>query len=159
MKITYDPWADAVYFYISGSEKEIVDFADVDGDTFIHYDPDNRIVALEVLAASQRINLDFLLPEITLLGDAGYKTWRKLQVALWRFKQKGHPIMAGDKGKKYWISKVENHAVTLIPESSSTPVKISEEDLDNPDLATHKRLDRGELVEALWELGSYYPKH
>ena len=114
MKITYDPWADAAYFYISGSKKEIVDFAAVDGDTFIHYDPDNRIVALEVLGASQRLDLDFLLPEITLLGDEGYETWRKLQVALWRYKQSGQPIVAGPNEKIYSITKIENQSVTLL---------------------------------------------
>ena len=159
MKITYDPWADAVSFHIGGPGKNIVDYADVDGDTIVHFDGDNRIVQLEVLAASQRLNLDFLLPEITILGDEGYQTWRKLQVALWRYKQTGQPIVAGAKEKTYWISKVGNRAVTLIPESSSTPVTIYEEDLDNPDLAAHKKLDRGELVEALWELGHYHPKN
>ncbi len=156
MKITYDPWADAVYFHIGGPEKGIVDFADVDGDAFIHFDPDNRIVALEVLAASQRLNLDFLLSEITLLEGKDYITWRKLQVALWRRKQADQPVIAGDEGEKYWISKVENHAVTFITESSSTPVTVSEQELDNPDLAAHKKLARGELVEALWELGHYH---
>ena len=67
MRITYDPWADAVSFHIGSTEKGIVDYTDVDGDTIIHFDSDNRIVELEVLAASQRLDLDFLLPEITLL--------------------------------------------------------------------------------------------
>ena len=156
MRITYDPWADAVSFYIGGPEKGIVDYADVDGDTIVHFDGDNRIVELEVLAASQRLDLDFLLPEIILLGDEGYPTWRKLQVALWRYKQAGQPIIAGAKEKTYWISKIEDHAVTLFAESSSVPVTISAEDLDNPDIATHKKLARGELVEVLWGMGSYH---
>ena len=70
MRITYDPWADAVSFHIGSTDKGIVDYTDVDGDTIIHFDSDNRIVELEVLAASQRLDLDFLLPEITLL-----ETW------------------------------------------------------------------------------------
>ena len=156
MRITDDPWADAVSFQIASSPKGIVDYALVDEDTIVHFDSKNRIVELEVLAASHRLDLDFLLPEITLLGDEGYETWRKLQVALWRFKQTGQPVVAGAKEKAYWISKVENHAVILIPESSSTPVKIYEEDLENPDLTAHNKLGRGELVEALWELGHYH---
>ena len=159
MEITYDPWADVVSFHIGGPGKAIVDYADVDEDTIVHFDGDNRIVELEVLAASQRLNLDFLLPEITILGDEHYPVWRKLQVALWRYKQTGQPVVAGAKEKTYWISKLDNRAVTLIPESSSTPVKIYEEDLDNPDLAAHRELDRGELVEALWELGHYHLKN
>lgn len=155
MRITYDPWADAVSFHIAGPEKGIVDFADVDEDTIIHFDSENRIVELEVLAASQRLDLDFLLPEITLLGDEGYATWRKLQVALWRYKQAGQPIVAGATEKIYWVSKIENHAVTLIAESAAAPVKISEQDLDNRDITAHKKLARGEIVEALWELGQY----
>ena len=156
MRITYDPWSDAVSFHIASPEKGIVDYADVDGDTIIHFDGDNRIVELEVLAASQRLDLDFLLPEITLLGDEGYQTWRKLQVALWQYKQAGRPIVAGVKERIYWISKIENHAVTLTAESSSESVTISEQDLDNRDIATHKKLARGEIIEALWELGQYH---
>ena len=162
MRITYDPWADAVSFHIGGPGSGIVDYAAVDGDTIIHFDGDNRIVELEVLAASHRLDLDFLLPEITLLGDEGYKTWRKLQVALWRCKQAGQPIITEGKEKNYWIFKIENHSVALIPESSSTPVIIFEQDLDDPDISAHKKMERGELVEALWELGHYYkdfPKH
>jgi uncharacterized protein YuzE len=154
MRITYDPWADAVSFHIGSPEKGIVDYADVDGDTFIHFDPDNRIVAMEILGASRRLDLDFLLPEITLLGDEGYQTWRRLQVALWRRKQAGQPIIAGAKEKTYWISQIENHSVTLIAESVS--VTISEQDLDNLDIASHKKLTRGDIVEALWELGQYH---
>lgn len=154
-RITYDPWADAVSFHIGGPEKFIVDYADVDGDAIVHFDGDNRIVALEVLAASQRLDLDFLLPEITLLGDEGYQTWRKPQGALWRYKQAGQPIVAGAKEKTYRISKIENHAVTLIAESSSAPVTISEQDLDNFDIAAHRNLPLGEIVEALWGLGQY----
>lgn len=156
MRITYDPWADAVSFHIGSTDKGIVDYTDVDGDTIIHFDSDNRIVELEVLAASQRLDLDFLLPEITLLGDEGYKTWRKLQVALWQYKQAGQPVIAGANERNYWISKIENRAVTLIAESAATPVTIFEQDLDNPDIAAHKKLARGELVEALWEMGGYH---
>ena len=158
MEITYDPWGDVVSFHIGGPEKAIVNYANVDEDTVVHFDGDNRIVELEVLAASQRLNLDVLLPEITILGDEHYPYWRKLQVALWRYKQTGQPVVAGAKEKTYWITKLDNRAVTLISESSSTPLKIYEEDLDNPDLAAHEMLDRGELVEALWELGHYHLK-
>ena len=156
MKITYDPWADAVSFHIAGPGKGIVDFVEVDGDTIVHFDADNRIVELEVLAASHRLDLDFLLPEITLLGDEGYQTWRTLQVALWRYKQAGQPIVAGAEEKTYWISKIENHSVTLIAESSSEPVTISEQELDNPDITAHKKLGQGELIKVLWELGHYH---
>ena len=156
MKITYDPWADAVSFHLASPEKGIVDYADVDGDTFIHFDSENRIVELEVLAASQRLDLDFLLPEITLLGDEAYDTWRKLQVALWRRKQSGQPIIAGRSEKIYRITKIENHSVILFAEASSAPVTISQQDLDNPDITVHKKFERGELVEALWEMGGYH---
>lgn len=156
MKITYDPWADAVSFHLASSDKGIVDYADVDGDIFIHFDSENRIVELEVLAASQRLDLDFLLPKITLLGDEGYETWRKLQVALWRCKQSGQPVLAGLNEKVYWITKIENHSVTLFAEASSVPVTISEQDLDNPDIAVHKKFERGELVEALRKMGGYH---
>ena len=156
MKITYDPWADTVSFHMATSEKGIVDYAEVDGDTFIHFDSENRIIELEVLAASKRLDLDFLLPEITLFGDEGYETWRKLQVALWRLKQAGQPIVAGPNEKIYWITKIENHSIILFGEALSAPVSISEQDLDNPDIAVHKKFERGELVEALWEMGGYH---
>ena len=156
MKITYDPWADAVSIYIGNPEKGIVDYADVDEDTIVHFDPDKRIVELEILAASQRLDLDFLLPEITLLGEEEYTTWRKLQVALWRHKQQGQPIAAGIDEKAYMVSKIENHSVTLLAEPSSAPVTIYEQDLADPDAPVHQGLVHSELVKALWKMGDYH---
>ena len=156
MKITYDPWADAVSFHIGGPGKGIVDYADVDEDTIVHFDSQKRIVELEILAASQRLDLDFLLPEVTLLGEEEYKTWRKLQVALWRHKQTGQPIMAGVDEKAYLVSKIENHSVTLLAEPSSAIVTIYEQDLDNPDFLVGKSLAHNELVKSLWQMGDYH---
>lgn len=155
MRITYDPWADAVSFKIGGPGKGIVDYVDVDADTIVHFDSDKRIVELEILAASQRLDLDYLLPEITLLGEEEYKTWRKLQVALWRHKQTGQPIVAGVDENAYTVSKIENHAVTLLAEPSATTVTIHQQDLDNLDIPVGQSLALSELVKVLWRMGGY----
>lgn len=156
MKITYDPWADAVSIYLGSPDRGIVDYADVDPDTILHFDSDKRIVELEILAASRRLDLDLLLPEITLLGEKEYKTWRKLQVALWRHKQTGQPIVTGVDEKAYIVCKIEDHAVTLLAEPSSAMVTIYEQDLDNPNIPSDQRLADTELSKVLWEMGDYH---
>ena len=65
MKITYDPEADAAYFYICEKIHE-PETRQIDGDIYLDFDEGDRLVGVEVLAASQRLNLNELLPQLQI---------------------------------------------------------------------------------------------
>lgn len=60
MKISYDPKYDILYLKLSDAEKVIC--KDVDEDITVDMDEQGRLVGIEVLSASEHIDLRFLLP-------------------------------------------------------------------------------------------------
>ncbi|MFN3739577.1 MAG: DUF2283 domain-containing protein [Thermodesulfovibrionales bacterium] len=60
MRISYDPKYDILYLKLSDAERVIC--KDVDEDISIDMDEHGRLVGIEVLSASQHIDLRFLLP-------------------------------------------------------------------------------------------------
>ena len=60
MRITYDPKYDALYLKIGDSEKVIC--KEVDEDITLDMDARGKLVGIEVLSASEHIDLKRLLP-------------------------------------------------------------------------------------------------
>ena len=89
MKIAYDPEADAAYFYIC-EKTQPPDTRQIDEDIYLDFDEANRLVGVEVLAASERLDINQLLPLLEIIGreEPG---WRKLVVQLLRHKQDANP--------------------------------------------------------------------
>ena len=67
-RITYDPQADAVYVYLTEKIKEPKTH-DVDRDIYLDFDEQGRLMGIEVLEASKRLDLDYLMPQAELLGE------------------------------------------------------------------------------------------
>jgi len=64
MRITYDPKYDAVYLKFGEVEKVLC--REIDEDITFDLDAQGRLVGIEILSASEHINLSHLLPvEIT----------------------------------------------------------------------------------------------
>ena len=59
MKVTYDPWADAVYIYIASS-KGGIETAVVDNALMVDTDHTGRVVGVEILSASERLDVEQL---------------------------------------------------------------------------------------------------
>ena len=72
MRITYDPEADAAYFYLA-LKTDLPETRDVDPDIYLDFDVDARLVGLEVLDASKRLDFQYLLPSVEIIGRGG--TW------------------------------------------------------------------------------------
>ena len=68
MKITYDPKADAVYIYLTEKISE-AETHEVEEDIALDFDADERLVGIEVLDASKRLDLKHLLPYTQMLAD------------------------------------------------------------------------------------------
>ena len=153
MRITYDPEADAAYFYISG-KIDLPDTRQLDRDIIMDFDAADRLVGVEVLDASRRLDIGDLLPSLEIIGreEPG---WIKLKVKLLHYKQAGTPIDSPSQGKKNWIEDVGKNHISIRLEETGKVVKITRDDLDNKDEAWHKNHRRKSLVKALWEIGSY----
>lgn len=59
MKVTYDPWADAVYIYIC-SKKGDLETKAVDDGLMVDIDHEDRVVGVEILNASSRLDVESL---------------------------------------------------------------------------------------------------
>lgn len=60
MRISYDPIYDILYLKLSEAEKVIC--KDVDDNITVDMDAQGRLVGIEVLSASEHLDLHFLLP-------------------------------------------------------------------------------------------------
>jgi len=52
MRITYDPEADAAYFYLA-DKVDLPDTRDIDEDIYMDFDAQDRLLGVEVLAAER----------------------------------------------------------------------------------------------------------
>ena len=55
MKLTYDPYADALYIYTNGNKKIAKRTQEVKPDLFIDFGPKEELVGIEVLDVSSKI--------------------------------------------------------------------------------------------------------
>lgn len=67
MRITYDPHADAAYIYLADVATGL-ETRCVDDDVYADFDADERLVGIEVLDASRRLDLIGLRPIMEKLG-------------------------------------------------------------------------------------------
>ena len=153
MRITYDPEADAAYFVIC-EKTEPPKTRQIDEDIYLDFDETDRLVGVEVLSASRRLDISQLLPLLEINGreDSG---WRKLVVQLLRHKQEGKPIFTRDKKMKNWVEEVGVDRVSIKRETTGNTVIITRQDLENKDAEWHRTKRRRAIVEKLWDIGSY----
>ena len=153
MRITYDPEADAAYFYMA-VKTDFPDTRQLTEDIYVDFDAQERLVGIEVLDASKRLDLQYLLPDMEVIGreEPG---WHKLKIQLLRCKQSGIPVKMKDRGTKSWVEDVETSYVSLRRDPAGNIVTITRDDLDNKDHQWHKSHRRLAVVKALWNLGSY----
>jgi uncharacterized protein YuzE len=60
MKVTYDPSVDAVYIYLTKTIRE-PKTRQIDDDIILDFDEQGRLVGIEVLDASKRLDLEVVL--------------------------------------------------------------------------------------------------
>ena len=70
MEITYDPKVDAVYIRLIPGKHQVVT-SNVDEDIALDFDAQERLVAIEVLDASKRLDLKHLLVHAEKIYEEG----------------------------------------------------------------------------------------
>ena len=141
MRITYDGVADAAYIYLS-DKVGLPETRHVDQDINMDFDEHDRLVGIEILGASQRLNMSSLMPLVERI-DRG---WMKLKLELERRKMVDEPIQIDGERAGARVQDVGDDYVLL------------RDPLGDLKLVTERqvgvsRSDR--LIEALRNIGSY----
>ena len=151
MRITYDPRADAVYFYLA-KRADQPDTHVVNDDVYIDFDAQGRLVGLEVLDASKRLDLECLLPVCEIMGEEEIG-WHKLWVELLRRKPAGLPVDTPGRDAKQWIKEVRKDYVVLCSEQTGIQYIIVPLELEQGHVATD--IVKRRIIKALRALGGY----
>lgn len=153
MRITYDPKVDAAYIYLSGNrrEPETVEF---DEDINLDFDAGGRLLGVEVLDASRRLDLGYLWGVVEEFGEQMIG-WPKLHHELLRLKQANLPVETKSQRVKNWIKEVGDDFVILVSERSpkGKPRTITRDEID--DLNIEKHIGKRRIIIALRELAGH----
>ena len=155
MRITYDVEVDAAYIYLSATVKD-PETVQIDDDINLDFDANHRLVGIEVLAASERLDLEHLMPWVETFQSRPV-SWHRLKNELLRRKQLGEPIKTLKQGVKNWVKEVGDDYVILASEHprAVSVRRITREVLENRNLDEHKKHRRKAIVQTLWRIGGY----
>lgn len=155
MRITYDVEVDAAYIYLSAKVKD-PETVRVDDDINLDFDAENRLVGIEVLSASERLDLSHLEPMVETFQSRPI-SWHRLKVELLRRKLLGEPIKTLKQGVKNWVTEVGDDYVVLASEHprAGSVRRITQDELENRSLDEHKKHRRKAIVQTLWRIGGY----
>ena len=143
MKITYDAEADAVYIYLSDNV-QLPETREIEKDINMDFNEHNQLVGIEILAASERLNLSFLIPFVKRL-DA---EWEGLQKELEKRKRTGELVETSEGESKYLVEEVGFTYVRLKSQNTKTVKTVTAMQLmrSSPDQP---------LLKVLRKIGSY----
>ena len=155
MRITYDVEGDAAYIYLTDTVTE-PETVRVDDDINLDFDAGGRLVGIEVLAASERLDLSHLESLVETFQSRPV-SWNRLKKELLRRKQLGEPIKTLKQGVKNWVKEVGDDYVILASEHprAVSVRRITRELLENSNLDEHKKHRRKAIVQTLWSIGGY----
>lgn len=150
MKIRYDPKYDIAYIYVAGQVKYAGTYS-LDFDIHLDLDPDGRLLGIEVLDASRRLDLAY--PFLVTGDDKIPAGWPQLREELRRRMDVGLPIVFGPKKDKGRILDVgKDHVVLSADSLSGQTFTVSAAELEGD--ACSNQQDMGFLT-ALRILGQY----
>lgn len=154
MKVSYDQKYDIAYIYIAGQVKYAGTHS-LDFDIHLDLDPDGRLLGIEILDATRRLDLAY--PFMVTRDDKIPTGWPQLREELRRRMGVGLPIITESKHAKNWITDVGDDYVVLRPDKSesSQDCKIKASDLENDDLDHHRKNADADIIKTLWLLGQY----
>lgn len=154
MRITYDSVADAAYIYLveKRNHMESILVESVDFWLVVDLDPDHRLEGIEVLDASERLDLKHLRPHIDKLDGPVFR-WFHLARKTEDLLKKESPISATDKHGKAWVEEVGRNAIKVRFDATGEIRKVSREELEDLDITPDKVIKRLGILHTLYEMG------
>ena len=151
MRITYDAEADAAYIYLTDLI-DAPDTRDADTDIYLDFDSGDRLVGIEVLDASKRLDLHYLAPLLYKLDEMGLR-WHQLHRELLKRKREGMPVESSTTHAKNWIEEVGEDHVVVRSERTGNSRKITRHEVEDRDVEKHVGKQR--IILALRVIGGY----
>jgi uncharacterized protein YuzE len=137
MNIAYDVKADALYLTLIPGEHEL-STTNIDEDIALDFDQFERLVGVEILGASKRTDLRYLLPaevagvrdgiasyEVGSAPDLDQGSWDTLRRELVRRKKARIPVRTLKKHAINWVDEVEQDHVVVRRDRSGNRCTIS----------------------------------
>ena len=152
MRITYDAQVDVAYIRLDDQLTAAEGPRDLGDDIYLDFDSHNRLVGIELLDASLRLNLPQLRPFIIKLDGPQFR-WSLLLVDLYHRKWKELPVEIGITGNKHWIEDIAEESLKIRSELSGQSRRITRTQLENLDVTPSKQLDKNDILFSLWEIG------
>ena len=152
MKITYDAQVDVAYIRLDDELTAAEGPRDLGDDIYLDFDSWNRLIGIELLDASLRLNLSRLRPFIIKLDGPKFR-WSLLLADLYNRKWKELPVETGDSGSKHWIEDIEEESVKVRSEPPGQIRRITRTQLEKLDVTPTKLIDKSDILFSLWELG------
>ena len=152
MRITYDARGDVAYISIDEQLVAAEGPRDLGDDIYLDFDSRNRLIGIELLDASIRLNLPRLRPFITKLDGPEFR-WSLLLVDLYNRKRKELPVDTAESGAKHWIEDIAEDFIRVRPELPNQSRKITRTQLEDMDVTPSSQIDKRDVMYSLWEIG------
>jgi uncharacterized protein YuzE len=157
MRITYDALGDVAYISLDDGLVAAEGPRDIGDDIYLDFDSQNRLIGIELLDASIRLNLPRLKPFILKLDGPEFR-WNLLLVDLYNRKWKELPLETAESSTKHWIEEIAEDAIKVRSDLSGQTRKITRTQLENLDVTPSKLIDKADILHSLWELGRHHVK-
>ncbi|MCH8063298.1 MAG: DUF2283 domain-containing protein [Chloroflexi bacterium] len=160
VRISYDARVDALYIKLIPGKSRVVTTT-VDSDINLDFDERDRLVGIEVLEASKRLDLPHLFP-VEWEGDYGGQklpstaekdAWDKLRSELVRRKQEDIPVETLVKHCKNWVEDVSEDFV-IVRRDEGGECKITRDEFENGTEEMLETKRKWAITRALRELAS-----
>ncbi len=154
MKITYDSEADAAYIYLvdKRNHMESVLVEEVDFWLVVDLNPDHRLEGIEVLDASERLDLKHLRPHIDKLDGPVFR-WFHLARELESLLKREQPIDSTKYHGKAWVAELGRDRVKIRFDGISEVQEIVREELEDLDITPTKVIKSLGILHTLYEMG------
>ena len=152
MKITYDAQGDVAYISLDDQVISADGPRDLGDDIYLDFDSKNRLIGIELLDASIRLNLPRLKPFIQKIDGSEFR-WTFLLVDLYDRKWKELPVVTSEPHTKHWIEDIEEATIKIRSDLSGQSRKITRDQLEDLDVTPSNRIDKADILYALWEIG------
>lgn len=154
MRITYSAEVDVAYIYLT-DERGTVDTVVVDpdrGDLMLDFDVSERLVGIEVLDASMRLDLRHLRPYIEKL-DGPHFRWSHFALEMRDLLEQESPIEETQFHAKTWVEEVGKSMVKIRSDKTGEIQEITRSQLEDLDITPAKVIRDMGIFHTLYEMG------
>ncbi len=154
MRITYSADVDAAYIYLT-DQRGSVDTVVVDAerlDLMLDFDFNERLVGVEVLDASKRLDLKHLRQHIDKLDGPAFR-WSHFVGETRDLLEQESPIKETETHEKTWVEDVGLDTVKIRSDKTGEIRKITRQQLEELDITPSKVIHKLGILHTLYEMG------